>query len=76
MKFVSNARQEHVIDLLRPGLKPGHQLDIVSLNILKTGGKHFKGVGAKALRIKAGWENDSLRLILKHILDGTALQVA
>ena len=30
MKFVSNAGQERVIDLLRPGLKPGHQLDIVS----------------------------------------------
>ena len=30
MKFDSNAGQERVIDLLRPGLKPGHQLDIVS----------------------------------------------
>lgn len=67
MKFVSNARQKHVIDLLRPGLKPGHQLDIVSLNMLNSGGKHFKGVDVKALRKKADWENDSLRLILKHI---------
>ena len=30
MKFVSNAGLERVIDLLRPGLKPGYQLDIVS----------------------------------------------
>lgn len=30
MKFVRNAGQERVIDLLRPELKPGHQLDIVS----------------------------------------------
>ncbi|NMM08314.1 SNF2-related protein [Polaromonas sp.] len=30
MKFVSNAGQERVIDLLRPGLMPGHRLDIVS----------------------------------------------
>ena len=30
MKFVSNAGQERVIDLLRPGLLPGNKLDVVS----------------------------------------------
>lgn len=38
----------------------------VVLNILNTAKKHFKGVGIKALRKKAGWGNDNLRLILKH----------
>ncbi|MCY1165207.1 RNA polymerase-associated protein RapA [compost metagenome] len=30
MKFVSNAGQERIVDLLQSGLKPGHKLDIVS----------------------------------------------
>lgn len=38
----------------------------VVLNILNTAKKHFKGVGIKALRKKAGWGNDNLRLILKQ----------
>ena len=38
----------------------------VVLNILNTAKKHFKGLGIKALRKKAGWGNDNLRLILKH----------
>jgi hypothetical protein len=37
------------------------------LNIPNTAKKHFKGLGVKALRKKAGWGNDSLRLILKRI---------
>ena len=39
----------------------------VVLNMLNTAKKHFKGVGVKALRKKAGWGNDNLRRILKHI---------
>lgn len=35
-------------------------------NILNTAKKHFKGIGIKALRKKAGWDNDNPRLILKH----------
>ena len=38
----------------------------VVFNILNTAKKHFKGIGIKALRKKAGWSNDHLRLILKH----------
>ena len=38
----------------------------VALNILNTAKKHFKGIGVKALRKKAGWGNATLRLILKH----------
>ena len=38
----------------------------VVLNILNTAKKHFKGIGVKALRKKAGWGNDNLRLILKQ----------
>ena len=38
----------------------------VVLNLLNTAKKHFKGIGIKALRKKAGWGNDNLRLILKH----------
>jgi predicted transposase YbfD/YdcC len=38
----------------------------VVLNILNTAKRHFKGVGIKALRKKAGWGNDNLRLILKQ----------
>jgi len=38
----------------------------VVLNMLNTAKKHFKGIGVKALRKKAGWGNDNLRLILKH----------
>lgn len=38
----------------------------VVLNMLNTAKKHFKGVGVKALRKKAGWGNDNLRLILKQ----------
>ena len=38
----------------------------VVLNMLNTAKKHFKGVGVKALRKKAGWGNENLRLILKH----------
>ena len=38
----------------------------VVLNILNTAKKQFKGVGIKALRKKAGWGNENLRLILKH----------
>ncbi len=30
MKFVSNAGQQRVIDLLRPALQSGHQLDVLS----------------------------------------------
>ncbi|APW46663.1 helicase-related protein [Rhodoferax antarcticus] len=30
MKFVSNAGQERVIDLLRPALQPGHQIDVLA----------------------------------------------
>ena len=37
----------------------------VVLNMLNTAKKQFKGVGVKALRKKAGWGNDNLRLILK-----------
>lgn len=37
----------------------------VVLNMLNTAKKHFKGVGVKALRKKAGWGNENLRLILK-----------
>jgi len=36
------------------------------LNILNTAKKHFKGIGVKALRKKAGWGNENLRLILKQ----------
>ena len=39
----------------------------VVLDMLNTAKKHFKGLGVKALRKKAGWGNDNLRLILKHI---------
>ena len=39
----------------------------VVLNMLNTAKKHFKGIGVKGLRKKAGWGNDNLRLILKHI---------
>ena len=38
----------------------------VVLNILNTAKKQFKGIGVKALRKKAGWGNDNLRLILKQ----------
>ena len=38
----------------------------VVLNILNTVKKQFKGIGVKALRKKAGWGNDNLRLILKQ----------
>jgi hypothetical protein len=38
----------------------------VLLNMLNTAKKQFKGVGVKALRKKAGWGNDRLRLILKN----------
>lgn len=38
----------------------------VVLNMLNTAKKQFKGIGVKALRKKAGWGNDNLRLILKH----------
>ena len=38
----------------------------VVLNMLNTAKKQFKGVGVKALRKKAGWGNDNLRLILKN----------
>ena len=38
----------------------------VVLNMLNTAKKHFKGIGIKALRKKAGWGNDNLRLILKQ----------
>lgn len=38
----------------------------VVLNILNTAKKQFKGIGVKALRKKAGWGNENLRLILKH----------
>jgi hypothetical protein len=38
----------------------------VVLNILNTAKKYYKGLGIKALRKKAGWGNDHLRLILKH----------
>jgi len=38
----------------------------VVLNILNTAKKQFKGVGIKALRKKAGWGNETLRLILKQ----------
>ena len=38
----------------------------VVLNIVNTAKKHFKGIGIKALRKKAGWGNANLRLILKH----------
>lgn len=38
----------------------------VVLNMLNTAKKHFKGVGVKGLRKKAGWGNDNLRLILKQ----------
>ena len=30
MKFVSNAGTNRVVDLIRPWLKPNHQLDVVS----------------------------------------------
>ena len=30
MKFVSNAGTDRVVDLVRPWLKPNHQLDVVS----------------------------------------------
>ena len=33
---------------------------------INTAKKQFKGVGLKALRKKAGWGNDNLRLILKN----------
>jgi len=36
----------------------------VVLNMLNNAKKHFKGIGVKALRKKAGWGNDNLRLIL------------
>ena len=36
----------------------------VVLNILNTAKKQFKGIGVKALRKKAGWGNENLRLIL------------
>ncbi len=36
----------------------------VVLNMLNTAKKHFKGIGVKALRKKAGWGNENLRLIL------------
>jgi predicted transposase YbfD/YdcC len=38
----------------------------VVLNMLNTAKKQFKGLGVKALRKKAGWGNDNLRLILKN----------
>ena len=38
----------------------------VVLNMLNTAKKQFKGIGVKALRKKAGWGNDNLRLILKN----------
>ena len=38
----------------------------VVLNMLNTAKKQFKGVGLKALRKKAGWGNDNLRLILNN----------
>jgi hypothetical protein len=38
----------------------------VVLNMLNTAKKHFKGIGVKALRKKAGEGNENLRLILKH----------
>ena len=37
----------------------------VVLNMLNTAKKHFKGLGIKALRKKAGWGNENLRLILR-----------
>ncbi|UUZ69669.1 ISAs1 family transposase [Polaromonas sp. P2-4] len=36
----------------------------VVLNMLDTAKKQFKGIGVKALRKKAGWGNENLRLIL------------
>ncbi|UUZ66168.1 hypothetical protein LP417_34595 (plasmid) [Polaromonas sp. P1-6] len=36
----------------------------VVLNMLNTAKKQFKGIGVKALRKKAGWGNENLRLIL------------
>lgn len=36
----------------------------VVLNMLNTAKKQFKGLGVKALRKKAGWGNENLRLIL------------
>lgn len=38
----------------------------VVLNMLNIAKKHFKGIGVKALRKKAGWSNANLRLILKQ----------
>ena len=38
----------------------------VVLNMLNTAKKQFKGIGVKALRKKAGWGNDNLRLILEN----------
>ncbi len=38
----------------------------VVLNLLNTAKQYFKGVGVKALRKKAGWDRDTLSLILKH----------
>jgi len=34
--------------------------------VLNTAKKHFKGIGLKTLRKKAGWGNDDLRLVLQH----------
>ena len=36
----------------------------VVLNMLNNAKKHFKGIGVKAMRKKAGWGNENLRLIL------------
>lgn len=36
----------------------------VALNMLNHANKHFKGLGIKAMRKKAGWGDDNLRLIL------------
>lgn len=38
----------------------------VVVNVLNTAKKHFKGIGLKTLRKKAGWGNDDLRLVLQH----------
>ena len=37
----------------------------VVLNMLNNAKKHFKGIGVKAMRKKAGWGNENLRLILE-----------